>query len=111
MDKTGTTQRVTSSFRRIVATGKYTENELLSMCAGCEQNSTHPIANSIVAAAKGREIQFEKPISLEEISGHGIVAEMPEGKVLCGNRKLMDKFGVTIGELKEQLTVLKYLWQ
>ena len=71
------------------------------MCAGCEQNSTHPIANSIVAAAKERGIQFEKPISLEEISGHGIVAEMPEGKVLCGNRKLMDKFGVTIGELKE----------
>ncbi len=56
-------------------------------------------------------IQFEKPISLEEISGHGIVAEMPEGKVLCGNRKLMDKFGVTIGELKKPLTVLKYLWQ
>ena len=101
MDKTGTITEGNFQLQKIVATGKYTENELLSMCAGCEQNSTHPIANSIVAAAKGREIQFEKPISLEEISGHGIVAEMPEGKVLCGNRKLMDKFGVTIGELKE----------
>ena len=101
MDKTGTITEGNFQLQKVVATGKYTENELLSMCAGCEQNSTHPIANSIVAAAKGREIQFEKPISLEEISGHGIVAEMPEGKVLCGNRKLMDKFGVTIGELKE----------
>ena len=101
MDKTGTITEGNFQLQKVVATGKYTENELLSMCAGCEQNSTHPIANSIVAAAKEREIQFEKPISLEEISGHGIVAEMPEGKVLCGNRKLMDKFGVTIGELKE----------
>ena len=101
MDKTGTITEGNFQLQKVVATGKYTENELLSMCAGCEQNSTHPIANSIVVAAKEREIQFEKPISLEEISGHGIVAEMPEGKVLCGNRKLMDKFGVTIGELKE----------
>ena len=101
MDKTGTITEGNFQLQKVVSTGKYTENELLSMCAGCEQNSTHPIANSIVAAAKEREIQFEKPISLEEISGHGIVAEMPEGKVLCGNRKLMDKFGVTIGELKE----------
>ena len=101
MDKTGTITEGNFQLQKVVATGKYTENELLSMCASCEQNSTHPIANSIVAAAKEREIQFEKPISLEEISGHGIVAEMPEGKVLCGNRKLMDKFRVTIGELKE----------
>ena len=101
MDKTGTITEGNFQLQKVVATGKYTENELLSMCAGCEQNSTHPIANSIVAAAKERGIQFEKPISLEEISGHGIVAEMPEGKVLCGNRKLMDKFGITIGELKE----------
>ena len=101
MDKTGTITEGNFQLQKVVATGKYTENELLSMCAGCEQNSTHPIANSIVAAAIERGIQFEKPISLEEISGHGIVAEMPEGKVLCGNRKLMDKFGITIGELKE----------
>ena len=101
MDKTGTITEGNFQLQKVVTAGKYNENELLSMCAGCEQNSTHPIANSIVAAAKEREIQFEKPSSLEEISGHGIVAEMPEGKVLCGNRKLMDKFGVTIGELKE----------
>ena len=101
MDKTGTITEGNFQLQKVVATGKYTENELLSMCAGCEQNSTHPIANSIVAAAIERGVQFEKPISLEEISGHGIVAEMPEGKVLCGNRKLMDKFGITIGELRE----------
>ena len=101
MDKTGTITEGNFQLQKVVTAGKYNENELLSMCAGCEQNSTHPIANSIVATAKERGIQFEKPISLEEISGHGIVAEMPEGKVLCGNRKLMDKFGVTIGELKE----------
>ena len=101
MDKTGTITEGNFQLQKVVTTGKYNEEQLLAMCAGCEQNSTHPIANSIVAATKERGISFEKPLSLEEISGHGISAEMPEGKVLCGNRKLMDKFGITIGELKE----------
>ena len=101
MDKTGTITEGNFQLQKVVTTGEYNEEQLLAMCAGCEQSSTHPIANSIVAAAKERGISLEKPLSLEEISGHGISAQMPEGKVLCGNRKLMDKFGVTIGELHE----------
>ena len=101
MDKTGTVTEGNFQLQKVVTTGEYNEKRLLAMCAGCEQNSTHPIANSIVAAAKERGISLEKPLSLEEISGHGISAQMPEGKVFCGNRKLMDKFGVTIGELHE----------
>ena len=101
MDKTGTITEGNFQLQKVVTIGEYSEDQLLAMCAGCEQNSTHPIANSIVAAAKERGISLEKPLSLEEISGHGISAQMPEGKVLCGNRKLMDKFGVAIGELHE----------
>ena len=101
MDKTGTITEGNFQLQKVVTIGEYSEEQLLAMCAGCEQNSTHPIANSIVAAAKERGISLEKPLSLEEISGHGISAQMPEGKVLCGNRKLMDKFGVAIGELHE----------
>ena len=101
MDKTGTITEGNFQLQKVVTIGEYSEEQLLAMCAGCEQNSTHPIANSIVAAAKERGISLEKSLSLEEISGHGISAQMPEGKVLCGNRKLMDKFGVAIGELHE----------
>ena len=101
MDKTGTITEGNFQLQKVVTIGECSEEQLLAMCAGCEQNSTHPIANSIVAAAKERGISLEKPLSLEEISGHGISAQMPEGKVLCGNRKLMDKFGVAIGELHE----------
>ena len=101
MDKTGTITEGNFQLQKVVTIGEYSEEQLLAMYAGCEQNSTHPIANSIVAAAKERGISLEKPLSLEEISGHGISAQMPEGKVLCGNRKLMDKFGVAIGELHE----------
>ena len=48
MDKTGTITEGNFQLQKVVTAGKYNENELLSMCAGCEQNSTHPIANSMV---------------------------------------------------------------
>ena len=77
MDKTGTITEGNFQLQKVVTAGKYNENELLSMCAGCEQNSSHPIANSIVAAAKERGIQFEKPISLDVSSGRNPPAPGP----------------------------------
>ncbi len=72
--------------------GALTADGLLRICASCEQSSTHPIAASIVAEAKKRGLELEKPDSLEEIAGHGIRASLNGAEILCGNRKLMDKF-------------------
>ena len=101
MDKTGTITEGNFQLQKVITTGKYTETELLSMCAGCEQNSTHPIAVSIVAAAKAQGLSLSTPDSLEEIAGYGISADMPQGRLLCGNRKLMDKFHIATGKLPE----------
>ncbi len=101
MDKTGTITEGNFQLQKVISTSNYSEQELLRICASCEQNSTHPIANSIVTAAQEQGLPLEKPLSLEEIAGHGISATMPEGKVLCGNRKLMDKFNISVSELKD----------
>ena len=89
MDKTGTITR-----------GDFTvqepDPEILGLCACCEQSSTHPIAVSIVAAAREREIPLETPESVEEIPGHGIRATLNGRMLLCGNEKLMKRFGVDI---------------
>ncbi len=99
MDKTGTVTKGNFQLQKVVSSGKYTEEELLRICASCEQNSTHPIAASIVSAAREKGIVLDIPASLEEIAGHGIAADLPDGRVLCGNRKLMDKYQVTVENL------------
>ena len=38
----------------------------------------------------------DTPSEVEEIAGHGIRAALPQGEVLCGNRKLMDQFHVPV---------------
>ena len=77
--------------------------KLLKIAASCEMASTHPIANSIVTAAKERNIQIVRPSFVEEISGKGVKAELEEGTVLCGNRKLLESFGVKLPEGEDTL--------
>ena len=102
MDKTGTITKGNFILQETVPTDEKTEDELLRICASCEQNSTHPIAVSIVTAAKERELALETPDSLEEIPGHGIRAQLSIGEVLCGNRKLMDQFMIEVQDYEKK---------
>jgi len=89
MDKTGTVTR--GEFRVQNA-----DPVLLQLCASCEQSSSHPIAQSIVAAAKEQGLSLETPTFLEELPGHGIRAVLRGETLLCGNEKLLSRFGVPI---------------
>ena len=48
LDKTGTITEGNFVLQKTVSAGKLSEDELLQITASCEQNSTHPIAVSIV---------------------------------------------------------------
>ena len=59
MDKTGTVTEGNFKLQKIVSTGSISEDELLRICASCEQFSTHPIAASIVVAAQEKGVALE----------------------------------------------------
>lgn len=96
MDKTGTITQGNFKLQEVVPANGTDADTLLALCASCEQNSTHPIAQSILAAARDKQISLDTPSEVEEIAGHGIRAALPQGEVLCGNRKLMDQFHVPV---------------
>ena len=99
MDKTGTITEGNFVLQQVVSAGNYASDELLRIAASCEQISTHPIASSIVASAQEKGLTLEKPSSLEEVAGHGIRATLQEGEVLCGNKKLMDKYHIKMKQI------------
>ncbi len=70
------------------------EDALLSLAAAAESSSSHPLSRAIVAAADERGLSRPDAIAFENVPGHGIIAELPEGAVLVGNRKLMRDKGV-----------------
>ncbi len=99
MDKTGTITKGNFVLQETMPSKNCPDADtLLSWCAGCELSSTHPIGNSIVSAAKDRNLKIIRPSSVEEIPGYGIRAVFPEGEILCGSKKLMDKYHVSMEE-------------
>ena len=87
MDKTGTLTQGKFAVQRA-------DPHLLALCASCEQHSTHPIAQSIVAAAKEQKISLQQPDDVTEIPGHGIQAVLNGKHILCGNAKLLAAKGI-----------------
>ena len=97
MDKTGTVTKGNFVLQKVNAVEGFEEDELLRLCASAELVSTHPIAVSIVEAAKAKEMPLMRPDKFEEIAGEGLVAYFGERKVLCGNTKLLERFNVEYG--------------
>lgn len=102
MDKTGTVTEGNFVVQNVVPAAQWSEEEILEIAAECEQISTHPIAISIVQAAREKEISLTKPQRLEEIAGHGIKAVTEKGTILVGNRKLMEKEGISLSSYEKQ---------
>ena len=96
MDKTGTVTKGEFKVQQIAG-----GLDVLKLCASCEQHSTHPIAQSIVAAARERKMELFEPDALEEIPGRGIRATVDGKVVLCGNERLMWENAVQFGVLDE----------
>jgi len=91
-DKTGTlTQGVFRVAEQHPEPGIKPE-ELLRLAAIAESQSNHPIAKSVLAEFGGEP---EVPISLLEHAGMGIEARSISGTIWAGNRKLMEKLGIS----------------
>ena len=94
MDKTGTLTRGDFVVQKVAG-----GHDVLQLCASCEQQSTHPIAQSIVACAKKRNMSLSQPETMEEFSGRGIRAKVGRSTVLCGNERLLEENGVEVPRL------------
>ena len=97
MDKTGTITK--GDFRVQKVAGGH---DILRLCASCEQDSTHPIAQSIVAAAKEKGMELFRPDDLEEIPGQGIKATVDGKTVLCGNDRLLREAGIKFDTVSDE---------
>jgi Cu+-exporting ATPase len=95
LDKTGTLTRGEPSLTDVVAAGAG-EDEVLRLAAIAEKNSEHPLGEAIVAAARERGLDVTAPEAFDSVPGEGIVASIDGGRVLLGNRRLMERHGVAV---------------
>ncbi|HCH82479.1 MAG TPA: heavy metal translocating P-type ATPase [Eubacterium sp.] len=92
-DKTGTLTKGVFEVTDVVTANSYQKEELLKLAAYAESYSTHPISKSI-RNAYNKDIDTNVISDIEEISGHGVRADIKGRKILAGNKKLMEQYGI-----------------
>ena len=107
LDKTGT---ITEGKPRVteIISPLLRENELLTLAAGAESLSDHPLAKAVTEEAALRELPLgAAPESFENIIGQGLKATLPSGEVLrIGNRKLMDEGSIDFSAFEADISRL-----
>ncbi|WP_040380155.1 copper-translocating P-type ATPase [Deinococcus aquatilis] len=101
-DKTGTLTAGKPALTDLIPAEGVSELDLLRWAAGADQPSQHPLAEAIVAGAKHRGLEVRPPESFDSIPGYGVVATVDGQQVWLGNRKLMEREGLTLGMLAER---------
>jgi Cu+-exporting ATPase len=105
-DKTGTLTVGRPSVTDVVPMPGVTEDDVLAVAAAAEQGSEHPLGEAIVTAAKERGVALPPVSEFVSVPGQGIDAMAPEGRVLLGNRFLMDERGIDVASLEGQAVAL-----
>ena len=108
IDKTGTlTAGKPEVVSRVVATSG-NERDLLQMAASLENQSEHPLARAIVAAANKEQIELREATGFESTTGGGVAAKLDGKLVRVGKEKFLSDARVTIpDELKNQARTLQ----
>lgn len=104
-DKTGTLTKGVFKVTDIKNTNDYAKDDIIEMAAMVESYSNHPIAKSI-REAYGKAIDESRIKDFEEISGHGIKAQVDNQVVAAGNYKLMEQLGLSYNEPNEVGTIV-----
>ncbi|MBE0575620.1 MAG: heavy metal translocating P-type ATPase [Desulfuromonadales bacterium] len=107
VDKTGTLTEGKPKLTAVKAQGDFSEDDLLRLAASLEQGSEHPLAESIVAAAKEKGLKLSSTEEFEAETGKGVVGKTDGRKVAVGNLKLFEQMSIDAGKLVEQAEKLR----
>ena len=74
----------------------YAAHASVGHSVAAEQGSEHPLGEAILRHAKDRGVALPPIEAFETIPGQGIDALAPDGRILLGNRALMDARGIDV---------------
>ena len=94
IDKTGTLTAGRPALTECIPVGSLIEAELLRSAAGVEQNSEHPLARAVVAAARERGLPLPLAIRFASVTGGGARGDVDGQEVLVGSRDWLAVQGV-----------------
>ncbi|MBV9956944.1 MAG: heavy metal translocating P-type ATPase, partial [Acidobacteria bacterium] len=106
LDKTGTITKGRPELTDVLPFESFDEEELLRLAAAADKQSEHPLAAAIVAGARTRGIEASEPEAFNAVPGHGVEATVEGRRVQVGNRKLLERAGVSLNEFEQSASRL-----
>ncbi|MEW6411244.1 MAG: heavy metal translocating P-type ATPase [Candidatus Zixiibacteriota bacterium] len=107
VDKTGTLTVGKPRLVSVYAQSPRSEKEILTMAAGLEMGSEHPLAAAIVAGAKERGAKPSRAENFKSVTGKGVTGVVNGERVALGNRALLEELGVDAGSLADKAEELR----
>ena len=106
-DKTGTLTKGEPSVTDVITLEDFDENKLLTLAAGAEKGSEHPLGQAIVKGAEERGLKIPELENFNVIPGHGVKANVEGKEVIVGNRRLMIDNTISADALENQISRLE----
>jgi Cd2+/Zn2+-exporting ATPase len=101
VDKTGTFTFGRPKVVDIVSFNGIPEEEVLRLAAIAEKYSEHPLARSVIACARERDVEIPDPADFNIEVGMGVTARLDGNEILVGKSKFLQDNGVCIAEYIE----------
>jgi Cu+-exporting ATPase len=107
LDKTGTITVGRPSFDRVIAVNGFSEQQILSLAAGLDLNSEHPLARAIIDAAQTRDVQPALISDFVSVAGQGVRGKSEDRALALGNAALMSSNGAPTGSIDDEVERLR----
>ena len=107
LDKTGTLTEGRPVLTDVIPLDGFAEDELLSLAAGLERGSEHPLAEAIVEGAAARGLAVPAAGDFEAVTGKGARATVSGRAVLIGNAALLREAGIDLSAFGDRANALR----
>jgi len=107
VDKTGTLTEGKPRVIAVVPGASFDEKTMLTLAAGLEHASEHPLAASIVASARERGLALQESSDFRSLTGKGVTGKIGGRFVALGNAELMKDIGVGAATLESRADELR----
>jgi len=106
LDKTGTLTEGRPALTDFLLTPGHQRADVLSLVASAEEQSEHPIARAIVAAAKQEHTALSPTQYFEAVPGFGLAATIQGRLVNVGADRYMQQLGLDVSRFEAQATTM-----
>jgi len=99
LDKTGTLTEGRPALVAVLPAAAASRNEVLSLAAGLQQTSEHPLAHAVMTAARDEALTVPAAQQAQALPGRGVQALVQGRALALGSGRLLNELGVEQGAL------------